>query len=256
MNRLVRAAVLAAVSLLSFAPVHAEGSSTALTRDEVTVVKRKLQAIQAALGAAPNGYEKASENFNLPTDYSTGDETKHTYYPVNGTVTMKYDGGTAKLGQQAQASLTDLQKQMSDAMAKGDYETVAKVQQQMVQQSSAMQSQAITASQKGELNANVTLNEGGGNGIDPDAVLFEKPGVLALKTADNGNAGQEHVTVYFDPVGLKETKTLSSVTLRSTPTAKKVAALNAAVDLTGPTAVVEGWAKKIDTGAVLAQLDR
>lgn len=255
MNRAVRAAAVLAVSTFAVAAVRAD-TSHALTRDEVTVVKRKLQAIEAALGAPPQGYEKASENFNLPTNDNSADDVKRTYYPIDGSVNLKYDGGSAKLNQQTQTSMMDLQKQMSDAMAKGDYETVAKVQQQMMQQSNAVQSQAIQMSQKGTIEVSVQLNGNSGAGIDPDAVLFEKSGVLALKSADNDNPGQERVTVYVDPVGLKETKTLSTVTLRHDPTPRKIVAQNAVVELHGPAAVVEGWAKKIDAGAVLAQLDR
>ncbi|MBV9080801.1 MAG: hypothetical protein JO102_06750 [Elusimicrobia bacterium] len=258
MNRFARfAAAAAAVLPLSYNPcIHADGSTTALTRDEVTVVKRKLQAIEAALGAPPAGFEKANESFSLPTDYSSGDEAKHTYYPINGSVNLKFDGGTARVSQEANAQSTDIQKRMQDALAKNDYDALAKIQQEATQQYSGLQSKAMDANSKGTIDVNIELNNGGGNGIDPDAVLFEKPGVLALKAPESGNPGQERVSVYVDPVGLKDSKTLSSVTLRRDETPKKTSVQNATINLTGPTGAVEAWAKKIDTSAVVGQVDR
>ena len=57
-----------------------------------------------------------------------------------------------------------------------------------------------------------------------------------------------------DPVALKSTKTLSTVKLRRDATASKVTALNAVIDIKGPPAVIEAWAKKMNGAAVLEQL--
>lgn len=247
------ALAVAFLSLPSLAPAE---PSTALTRDEVTAVKRRIQAVETALGAAPAGFERSSENFNLPTEFSPAGDDGKKFYPVSGGVTLKYDGGTERIGQQTTTQMQDLQKKMSDAMAAGNYDEVGKIQQQMMQQANVAQSAAVTAGAKGTIDVDIHLNQGGGETIDPDAVLFERPGVLALKTASSGDPNQSHVTVYVDPVGLKNTRQLSTVTLRHDPAPKKTAALNAVVAFTGPAATIEAWAQKINTEAVLAQLDR
>ncbi len=50
-------------------------------------------------------------------------------------------------------------------------------------------------------------------GIDPDAVVLEQPGVIALRDAGQGEEGQ--VTVYIDPVALAATQELSKIELRT-----------------------------------------
>jgi len=59
-------------------------------------------------------------------------------------------------------------------------------------------------------------------------------------------------------VHLKDTKTLSRVDLsdkQNKGVTKKTMVQNTIIELTGPTAVVEEWAKGIATGKVLSQID-
>ena len=92
--------------------------------------------------------------------------------------------------------------------------------------------------------------------IDPDNVVFERPGVIALKLKGY-DEGKATVEVYFDPVSLKDTKTLSVVDLKMPKNGvdKKTAVLNATIHISGPASEVEAWAKRIDTKGVLAQID-
>lgn len=255
MRRAVLVSSAVALTFLSLPPVQAD-PSTALTRDEVTVVKRKMQAMETALGAPPAGFERTDENFNLPTDFSTVGADQATFYPVSAGTALKYDGGSRRISQQATSQMQDLQKKLSDAVAAGNYEEMGKLQQQMMQQVNAAQGAAVTANAKGTVEVTIRLNEGGGQGIDPDAVLFERPGVLALKSPDHNDPNESRVALYVDPVGLKNTRQLSTVTLRHDPTPKKTAVLNAVVAFSGPTGAIEDWAKKVNTEAILSQLDR
>jgi len=65
------------------------------------------------------------------------------------------------------------------------------------------------------------------------------------------------VYVDFDPVSLKNTKQLAKVDMKlpEKGLGKKIALLNVTIELEGPAAEVESWARKIDTKRVLAQID-
>ena len=58
-------------------------------------------------------------------------------------------------------------------------------------------------------------------------------------------------------MSLKDTKTLSVVDLKMPKDGvdRKTAVLNATIHISGPASEVEGWAKRIDTKGVLAQID-
>lgn len=88
--------------------------------------------------------------------------------------------------------------------------------------------------------------------IDPDGVLFEAPGVIALKFKRR-QGKQVEILVLFDPVALKETEELSRVkfVLPQNGIVKKTAILNIKINITGPPGVTEKWAKKINTKAIL-----
>ena len=71
-------------------------------------------------------------------------------------------------------------------------------------------------------------------------VVFEKPGVIALRFKE-GEEDKAKIEVYFDPVSLKDTKTLSVVDLKMPKDGvdKKTAVLNATITLSGPVNEVE-----------------
>jgi hypothetical protein len=145
---------------------------------------------------------------------------------------------------------------MLEAQAKGDYQEMAKLGQEMTQKIGQL-SLKTEESKKEPINIQVNVNGGGGESIDPDAVVHEQSGVIALKALD-GTPEKGRVKVYFDPLALKETKQLSKVTLTypEKGVAKRTTVLHAVIELTGPAAEIEAWAKKIDFKKVLTQIDR
>lgn len=151
----------------------------------------------------------------------------------------------------------EYKKKMMEAQAKGDYMEMSKIAQEMQQKAGKAQMEAESAKVE-PIEVSLQFNANPGQAIDPDAVVFEKPGVIALKFKTSGDDEKIRIVVYCDPVHLKETKTLSRVDLsdkQNKGVTKKTTVRNATIELTGPAAVVEAWAKGIATGKVLSQID-
>jgi hypothetical protein len=230
---------------------------TQLTRDEVTVIKRKLMAVADVLGQPPAGYAKEDESFNLPTETSRMEKTG-TFYPLHASAHITFGGGAEKKAKKSQKEIeTEYKKKMMEAQAKGDYQEMSKIAREMQLKSGNAQLEAENA-KKEPIEINLQFNSNPGQAIDPDAVVFERPGVIALKFKTSGDEEKVRIAVYFDPVHLKDTKTLSRVDLsdkQNTGVMNKTTVQNATIELIGPTAVVEQWAKGIATGKVLSQID-
>jgi hypothetical protein len=163
--------------------------------------------------------------------------------------------GTEKKTEEASKDLQkEYQKKLAEAQAKGDYAAMSKLAMEMQQKAGQMQMKA-TESHKDPVRVSVSFNNNPGAVIDPDAVVFEHPGVIALKS--NVENGSERIDIYFDPVALKETKQLSRVDLKLPPdgVAKRIAVLCATIDVTGPVAEIEPWVKGIDVKKILSQID-
>jgi hypothetical protein len=235
----------------------AASENTPLNREEVTVIKRKLMAVADALGQPPSGYIKEDESFNLPTETSKMEKTGN-YYPLYASAHFKFSGGSEKKAKKSQKQMeAEYKKRMLEAQAKGDYQEMSKVAQEM-QQKMGQAQMAAESSRKEPIDVNIQFNSNPGQTIDPDAVLFEKTGVIALKFKADGDDEKIRVAVYFDPLHLKNTKALSRVDLSDKEekgVKNKTTVRNATIELTGPAATVEGWAKGIATGKVLGQID-
>ncbi len=252
MNRTVMIGLLAGC-LLGFGQGRSQEDNS-LSRDEVSRIKKKLVATLEALGSAPAGYAMERENFNLPTQNSKVSETGR-WYPVGGSAEREY--GTEKAAQKQSKDMEkEYQKKFAEAQAKGDYQELARLSQEMQKKAGEANLKAVEG-KKEPISVDVTLNSGGGATIDPDAVVFEKAGVIALRETDSGESEKARINVYFDPVSLKNTKQLSRVDMKTPEggVANRSAVLNITVHLRGPAAEVEAWAKKIETGKVLAQID-
>jgi len=252
MRRYNRAGVLAAIIFI-FCQVYAQNNET-LTRDEVTVIKKKLVSALDALGKPPAGYGMERESFSLPTD-AYKPQGGSRYSPIYGSATREF--GSEKATESANKDFEkEYQKKMLEAQAKGDYEAMAKLGQEMQKKASEMQLKAVDA-KKEPINVNVNLNSNPGATIDPDAVVFEKAGVIALRTTSDPTSEKGDIHVYFDPVSLKETKQLSKVDLKQPEggVTKRTTVLSITIHMSGPTKEIEGWAKRIETGKVLAQID-
>jgi hypothetical protein len=227
-------------------------SNTNLTRQEVAAIKSKLVAVQTAMGADPAGYIKDSEDFNLPTDFSPAQEGK--FWPIGASVYLRYTDRAVK-ELEAEMEAWSQRYAAAAATAATDPNALIKATEEMqrFQQRAAAQA---TAPQKEPLNVNVQLNGGGYTSIDPDGVVFESPGVIALRDADvDGERGT--VTVYLDPVSLRETETLSSVELKTPDdgVSNKTGIFNITISLQGAVADAEAWAQSFDKAAILAVID-
>jgi len=251
MVRLTRTLLLAVLSLvLSQAQAQDEKS---LTRDEVALFKKKLVAMFDALGKAPAGYSMERESFNLPTDAYPKEGTSQ-YRPTDASASREY--GSEKSAENASKELEkEYKKKLMEAQAKGDYQEMARLSQEM-QQKSGQLALKTEEGRKEPIHVDVGLNIGGGGTIDPDAVLVEQSGVIALKDL-SATPERGIVRIYFDPVTLKNTKQLSKVTLNYPEggVAKRTAVLNATMTFNGPSTEIEAWAKRVDFKKVLSQID-
>jgi hypothetical protein len=94
MARIFKLIVLA-VLIVQTLSTAAYSDENQLTRDEVTVIKRKLTAVAEALGQPPAGYGREDESFNLPTEASKMGTTG-AFYPIHSSAHFKYGGGSEK----------------------------------------------------------------------------------------------------------------------------------------------------------------
>ena len=229
-------------------------NSVPYTRDEVASLKKKIVNALDAVGQPPAGYTKEKENFGLPTDADKNHESG-LFNPVYGSGDRTF--GSEKSTQKSNKDLEkEYQKKVAEAQAKGDYASLAKIAQEMQQKIGQAQLKSIET-KKEPIEIHVRVNSGSGESIDPDLVLFEKTGVIALKQKNDATDDKERITVFFDPVNLKDTKQLSKIDMKMPEkgVSSKMALLNITMEFSGPTADVEAWAKRMDTGKVLAQID-
>jgi hypothetical protein len=227
---------------------------SSLTRDEVSVIKKKLVALLESLGEVPAGYAIEDEHFNLPTEVYPA-RLPGRFNPTYGSAERKY--GTEKAAQKSNKDLEkEYKKKMMEAQAKGDYAAMGKLAQEMQQKASQTQMQA-EETHKDPIDVQVMLNNFSGNTIDPDMVVLEKPGVIALKQEEEKGSGKGSVTVYCEPVSLKDTKQLSAVRLQSPDdgVTKRNGVLTVVIEMRGPLAEIEPWVKRIDLKKVLGQID-
>jgi len=237
-----------------FVGIAVAQNSVPYTRDEVATLKKKLVASLDAVGQPPTGYAKETENFNLPTEVSKRQETG-LFHPAYASGNRTF--GSDKAGQKSEKDLEkEYQKKIAEAQAKGDYQAIGKIAQEMQQKSGEMQLKKIEG-KKVPIEIQININSTGGEAIDPDGVLFERTGIIALKEKSDATDEKSTVRVFFDPVNLKDTKQLSKVDMKMPEkgVSSKTAVYNITIEFDGPTAEIEAWAKKLETGKVLAQID-
>jgi len=228
---------------------------TSLTRSEVAAIKSKLVAVQQAMGADPAGYLKESENFNLPTDYNPARDGK--FWPITSSVNLRYtDRASAEGVANAEQAAADFQAKYAAALASGNVEAIT----QMVEEMTRIQTAAAAAGmapRKEDMTVYVQLNMNPSTGIDPDAVVLEQPGVIALRRKNDATGVKGEVTVYLDPVALKATQELSKVELRTADdgVASRAGVFHVVIQMNGTLADVESWAKSFDYPAMLAVID-
>jgi hypothetical protein len=240
-------------TVISTAALAAEPNM--LTRDEVGALKKKLVAVLAAMGQPPAGYAKEEERFNLPTEtYIIKSSGKFQW--VAPSVSIHFSGGGAKNARKSQEQFQEeYQKKIAEAIAKGNYEAMGKLAEEMQKKAGEAQLAEVEG-KRDPLDLQIRLNTSQTQTLDSDMILLEKPGVIALIT-DNRDEKKNRLLVLFDPDVLKDTKTLSRVELKQPKegVSKKNAVLNATIEIIGPAAVTKAWVKQINTGAVLGQID-
>ena len=233
----------------------AGAQETSLTRSEVAAIKAKIVAVQQAMGADPAGYLKDSEDFNLPTDFNPSQGGK--YWPITSGVTLRYQDRASTEGTaNAEKAAEEFQAKYAAALASGDAAAITKMVDEMTRiQTAAMA--AAAAPRKENMQVYVQLNQNPTVGIDPDAVVLEKPGVIALRDGDNSSSGRGNVTVYVDPVALRATQELAKFELRTdhNGVSNRIGVYHVVIQLNGTMADAEAWAQTFNYNAILGVID-
>jgi hypothetical protein len=246
---------IGAISLALLVLSSAAAQETSLTRAEVAAIKAKLVTVQDAMGADPSGYLKESEEFSLPTDFNPAQDGK--FWPITSSVSLRYGDRAAKeSAESVEQANKDLEQRYSAALASGDPDAILKLTEEITK----ITQQAIaagTAEPKQPMHVYVQFNMSPYTGIDPDAVVFESPGVIALRDADDLSGERGSVTVYLDPVALKATETLSKIELKTPDggVGNKSGVFNIQISANGTMADIEAWVKSFDTAAMLSVID-
>jgi hypothetical protein len=246
---------IGAISVVLFVLSSAVAQETSLTRAEVAAIKAKLVTVQEAMGADPSGYLKESEEFSLPTDANPAQDGK--FWPIQSSVSLRYgDRAVTESRESAEQANKDLEQRYSAAIASGDPNAILKLTEEitrMTQQAAA----ASAVEPKQPMHVYVQFNMSPYAAIDPDAVVFESPGVIALRDADDLSGERGSVTVYLDPVALKATETLSKIELKTTDggVGNKSGVFNIQISANGTIADIEEWVKSFDTAAMLSVID-
>lgn len=229
---------------------------TNLTRSEVAAIKSKLVAVQQAMGDDPAGYIKNSEDFNLPTDFNRAQGGK--FWPITASVSLRYtDRGTVEGTANAEKAAEEFQAKYAAALASGNTEAISAMVEEMTRiQTQAMAAAMNPAAKREPLQAYVQLNMNPSVGIDPDAVVLERPGVIALRDKEV-SSDKGRVTVYIDPVALKATEELSKIELRTADdgVGNKTGVFHVVVQLNGTLTDIESWVRDFDFDSMLAVID-
>jgi hypothetical protein len=239
-----------ALALLLSATAFAQ--STSLTRTEVAAIKAKLVTVQQAMGADPSGYLKEEEDFNLPTDANPAQGGK--FWPITSGLTLRYtDRASAEGTANAEKAAEEFQAKYAAAAASGNVEALTKVIEDMQRVQAAAMAPAV---KKEDMQVYVQFNQNPTVGIDPDAVVLEQPGVIALREK-RASSEEGSVTVYIDPVALKATQELSKIELRTAQdgVSNKTGIFHIVIQTNGTVADLESWVKGFDFDAMLGVID-
>jgi hypothetical protein len=236
-----------------FVPTPSGATDTTLVRSEVAQIKKCLVSAEAALGV-PAEYLRTTEDFSLPTEGS-GKTGAGKWNPISSSVQLRFEGKAAKEGEaDLKKAGEEYQKKIAAATEKGDYEEVSRLSVEYSAQMTKSTSK-VMGGQKEPLSARIELNAGASAQIDPDAVVVEKSGVLALKrTRGDESSSRIEIDLYVDPVALKDTKEAVMVSI-SQPEAgidRKLGVYTVSVHLEGPSPAVVAWLKAVNTGVLLA----
>jgi len=243
---------------LLLAASMALAQSTSLNRSEVAAIKSKIVTVQEAMGADPAGYLKKEENYNLPTDFNPTREPGK-FRPITSSVTLRYtDRASVESAQNLEQMQQDFQARYAAAAASGNPDAISKMVEEVTRmQAAAMAAAANPAARKEDMTVYVQLNMNPSVGIDPDAVVLERPGVIVLRDKRDAVGTKGQVTVYVDPVALRATEELSKIELRTADTgvSNRSGVFHVVISLNGTLADAEAWAKTFDYPKILSVID-
>jgi hypothetical protein len=229
-------------------PVSAQ-NATPLLRDEVAALKKKLVVALDAMGNAPDSFTIKSEKYDLVTEIQPAKNGK--WEPV--VISVHRDFKTGGDPQKASQDISlEYQKKMADAQATGDYAQITKISLEMQQKLLALQTQAQSA-QKDPISVDISANKQEEETIDPDNVVLEKPGLIALKLKSENEGNNSRIGIYLDPIALKNTRQLSSIKINNPDdgVSGKTTVLRMSITIQGPTADIEAWVKRISYDKIL-----
>ena len=218
------------------------GDEEPVARDEALALKTTVKAVLDGLGAPPAGYAKAKEDFDLPTSMGVN-KAKKEYFLAQTEGDFEFTAGMS--GEQM---AKEYQQKMAAAQSKGDYAEVQRLTMEM-------QQNMMTAmnTEMSKVTVTVYLNNSAYQEIDPEGVIWETPGAIALRTETDGTTTE--LMLAFDPQSLADTKKVSLIQLGETtndPATSKTAVKTIVVRLKGPDTVVTEWAGTVDKGRILA----
>lgn len=213
-------------------------------RDDLAGLKKDVETAVAAIPKPQAPYGKANEHWDLPS-YTCKDQAGFRPVELDYTSTWNTDVSMQKLGEQ-------YQKELMAAQAKGDYEAMTKISQKM--QAAAMAAASSNVG-KSPIDINLTVNTSDARTIDPDSVIRDGEGFIAVRTNKDPTSGNESISMYFDPVALKNAHQLARFDLSGDFRVQdKLALLSYRVDMSGPAAPLERIIKDIDVSKVLGTL--
>jgi len=231
--------------------------STNLSRSEVAAIKAKIVAVQAAMGE-PAGYvRKEEDSFYLPTEFNPAQNGK--FWPIVSSVETRYtDRGAVEGAASIEQYQQDLMARYMAALASTDAEAIEKLLEEMTQMQTTAAAAALTPPvKKDDLQVSVQLNMNPSVSIDPDAVVLEQAGVIALRQKDDPAGQKGSVYVYLDPVALAQTEELSSFELRTAQdgVTNRTGVYHIVIRASGALADAETWVSGFDFPAILAVID-
>lgn len=219
-----------------------DGPTDPVARNEALALKTTLKEALAALGTPPEQYTQAKEDYDLPTEMGIDQKTK-TFWLSQTDADFEFTNGMS--GEQM---AQDYQKKMAAAQSKGDIAEIQKLSMEMQQKMGQAMGAEMT-----KIKVEIALNRDPYQTIDPEGVLWEAPGAIALKTGKE--ADNIDVMLVFEPKTLADTAKVSKITLNDTvraPAKAKTAVRSIVIELKGPEAAVTEWVQHVDKGKMLA----
>jgi hypothetical protein len=218
------------------------GDEEPVARDEALALKTTVKAVLDGLGAPPAGYAKAKEDFDLPTSMGVDKDAK-AFWLTETRADFEFTSGIS--GEQMSQ---EYQTKIMAAQAKGDYAEVQRLSLDLQKNIAA-----AMGAEMSKITVKIYLNHRTHQEIDPEGVVWETPGAIALRTESSDP--NLHLMLAFDPKSLADTKKISLVSTGETlngSASSKTAVRTVVVELTGPEAAVTEWAKSVDKGKILA----